>query len=135
MSMPRDCADRGVAGRVQRSTPDLLRNLRNTRVLVFHPKDADGELLAQQLERIGCQVITMWPPLADLPDSVDMVFCAVRPDHAALRCPWMEGEPPVPVIATPARVVAAAVEVVTLTARGTSNASAVTPALVVTDFT
>jgi AmiR/NasT family two-component response regulator len=99
MSMPRDCADRGVAGRVQRSTPDLLRNLRNTRVLVFHPKDADGELLAQQLERIGCQVITMWPPLADLPDSVDVVFCAVRPDHAALRCPWMEGEPPVPVIA------------------------------------
>jgi AmiR/NasT family two-component response regulator len=99
MSMPKDGVDRGVAGRVQRSTPDLLRNLRNTRVLVFHPKDVDGELLAQQLERIGCQVITMWPPLAELPDSVDVVFCAVRPDHAALRCAWMEGEPPVPVIA------------------------------------
>lgn len=97
--MPRDGVERGVAGRVQRSTPDLLRNLRNTRVLVFHPKDADGELLAQQLERIGCQVITMWPPLAELPDSVDVVFCAVRPAHAAVRCPWMEGEPPVPVIA------------------------------------
>ena len=97
--MPRDGADHGVAGRVQHSTPDLLRNLRNTRVMVFHPKDADGELLAQQLERIGCQVITMWPPLAELPDTVDVVFCAVRPDHGAVRCPWMNGDPPVPVIA------------------------------------
>ena len=97
--MPKDGADHGVAGRVQHSTPDLLRNLRNTRVMVFHPKDADGELLAQQLERIGCQVITMWPPLAELPDTVDVVFCAVRPDHGAVRCPWMNGDPPVPVIA------------------------------------
>ena len=97
--MPKNGADHGVAGRVQHSTPDLLRNLRNTRVMVFHPKDADGELLAQQLERIGCQVITMWPPLAELPDTVDVVFCAVRPDHGAVRCPWMNGDPPVPVIA------------------------------------
>ena len=36
--------DRGVAGRVQRSTPTLLRNLRSLHVLAFHPKDADGEL-------------------------------------------------------------------------------------------
>jgi AmiR/NasT family two-component response regulator len=95
----KDGTERGVAGRVQRSTPDLLRNMRNTRVMVFHPKDADGEMLAQQLERIGCQVITMWPPLPELPDTVDVVFCAVRPDHAAVRCNWMGGEPSVPVIA------------------------------------
>ena len=97
--MARDGTERGVAGRVQRSTPDLLRNLRNSRVMVFHPKDADGEMLAQQLQRIGCQVITMWPPLPDLPDTVDVVFCAVRPDHAAVRCNWMNVEPSVPVIA------------------------------------
>ena len=97
--MARDGTERGVAGRVQRSTPDLLRNLRNSRVMVFHPKDADGEMLAQQLQRIGCQVITMWPPLPDLPDTVDVVFCAVRPDHAAVRCNWMSGDPSVPVIA------------------------------------
>ena len=95
----RDGAERGVAGRVQHSTPDLLRNLRNSRVMVFHPKDADGEMLAQQLQRIGCQVITMWPPLPELPDTVEVVFCAVRPDHAAVRCSWMGGEPSVPVIA------------------------------------
>ena len=97
--MARDGAERGVAGRVQHSTPDLLRNLRNSRVMVFHPKDSDGEMLVQQLQRIGCQVITMWPPLSELPDTVDVVFCAVRPDHAAVKCDWMGGEPSVPVIA------------------------------------
>ena len=97
--MIRDGADHGVAGRVQRGTPDVLRNLRNARVMVFHPKDADGELLAQQLQRIGCQVVSMWPPLADLPDTVDAVFCAVRPDHAAFKCSWMVGELSPPVIA------------------------------------
>ena len=97
--MARDGAERGVAGRVQRSTPNLLRNLRNLRVMVFHPKDADGEMLAQQLQRIGCQVVTMWPPLADLPDTVDVVFYAVRPDHGTNPCNWIGEEPSVPIIA------------------------------------
>ena len=97
--MNRDGADRGVAGRDPRSTPSLLRNLRLSRVMVFHPKDHDGEMLAQQLSRIGCQVVTMWPPLADLPESVDVVFCAVRPDHAAVRNGWMGEHAKVPVIA------------------------------------
>ena len=99
VATPDRTGERGVAGRVQRSTPDLLRNLRNTRVMVFHPKDVDGEMLVQQLERIGCQVVSMWPPLPELPDTVDVVFCAVRPDHASMRCTWMGGEPQVPVIA------------------------------------
>ena len=97
--MPRDGPERGVAGRVQRTTPNLLRNLRSLRVMVFHPKDADGEMLVQQLQRIGCQVVTMWPPLADLPDTVDVVFYAVRPDHGGLLCNWMGEEPTAPVIA------------------------------------
>ena len=98
-SVSKDEAGRSVSGRLQRSTPDLLRNLRNTRVMVFHPKDADGEMLAQQLQRIGCQVITMWPPLPDLPDTVDFVFCAVGPDHPPVDGSWMGGETSVPVIA------------------------------------
>ena len=97
--MPRDGPERGVAGRVQRTTPNLLRNLRSLRVMVFHPKDADGEMLVQQLQRIGCQVVTMWPPPADLPETVDVVFYAVRPDHGANLCNWMGEEPSAPVIA------------------------------------
>ena len=89
----------GVAGRVQRSTPDLLRNLRNSRVMVFHPKDSDGEMLVQQLQRIGCHVLIMWPPLLDLPDTVDVLFCAVQPDHMALNCTWTGPETAIPVIA------------------------------------
>lgn len=88
-----------VAGRVQRSTSAVLRNLRSLRTMVFHPSDGDGELLTQQLQRIGCQVLTMWPPLQELPDTVDIVFCAVRPDHAVNLCPWMGWEPSVPLIA------------------------------------
>ncbi|MBE0546067.1 MAG: ANTAR domain-containing protein [Rubrivivax sp.] len=91
--------NRAVAGRALHSTPSLLRNLRNLRILVFHPRDADGELLTQQLQRIGCQVITMWPPLPDLPDTVDVVFCAVRPDHSANQCNWMVPESAIPLIA------------------------------------
>ena len=91
--------ERGVNGRVQRSTPDLLRNLRNSRVMVFHPRDSDGELLVQQLQRIGCQVLTMWPPLPELPESVDVLFCAVQPDQAAVSCTWMGAETAIPVIA------------------------------------
>ncbi|CAN5788596.1 ANTAR domain-containing protein [soil metagenome] len=97
--MAREPAVRGVAGRVQNTTPDLLRNLRKLRVLVFHPKDTDGELLTQQLQRIGCQVLTMWPPLTELPEAIDLLYCAVRPDHAAVQCAWMAQEPVVPLVA------------------------------------
>lgn len=96
--MPNETPDR-VAGRVQLSTPSLLRNLRNLRIIVFHPRDADGELVTQQLQRIGCQAVTMWPPLPELPDTVDVIFCAVRPDHAANQCAWMGPELAVPMIA------------------------------------
>lgn len=98
-SVHKENKDRAVAGRVQRSTPSLFRNLRNLRVLVFHPRDADGEMLSQQLQRIGCQVITMWPPLSDLPDTVDVIFCAVRPEHAAHQFNWGGSGSTIPVVA------------------------------------
>ena len=99
MLLARAPAEKKETGRPQRSTPDLLRNLRNLRVLVFHPQDADGDMLIQQLQRIGCQVMSLWPPLPELPETVDAVFCAVRPDHDAFKCMWMGGEPQIPVIA------------------------------------
>lgn len=96
--MTNEANDR-VSGRVQRSTSSLLRNLRSLRTIVFHPRDSDGEVLTEQLKRIGCQVVTMWPPLAEIPDTVDVVFCAVRPDHAANECKWMGSDPVLPIIA------------------------------------
>lgn len=78
------------AGRrtVIRATPALLKDLRTLRVVVFHPDDRDGEQLTQQLKRIGCQVQGFWPPLAELPEGVDVVFLAVRPDDIALDFGW-----------------------------------------------
>jgi AmiR/NasT family two-component response regulator len=97
--LARPAAERHEAGRAQRSTPDLLRNLRNLRVLVFHPQDADGDMLIEQLQRIGCQVMHFWPPLPELPDTADAVFCAVRPEHAALHYAWMGDDTAIPLIA------------------------------------
>lgn len=88
-----------VAGRGKRATPDLLKKLRHLRVAVFHPKDADGEMLTGQLQRIGCHALAFWPPLEALPDTVDVVFCAVRPELAARNYAWARAELPPAIVA------------------------------------
>jgi len=79
-------------GAHRRATPDLLKNLRHLRVVVSHPRDADGEILTSHLQRIGCQVITLWPPVEALPDTVDVVFFGVRPEYASTRFDWARHE-------------------------------------------
>ncbi|MFD0986217.1 ANTAR domain-containing response regulator [Methyloligella solikamskensis] len=54
-----------------------LRDLRSLRVQIFHPKDRDGDDLAAQIRRIGCEVEIAWP-LEDL--------SAVHADIAFLLC-------------------------------------------------
>lgn len=82
-----------------RLTPEFLKQLRSLRVAVLHPKDEDGETLTQQLRRIGCQVQTFWPPVPDLPDNVDLVFCAVDHDAMNMSFNWVRQEQPPAVIA------------------------------------
>jgi AmiR/NasT family two-component response regulator len=81
-----------VGTQTLRVTPALLKDLRMLRVAVFHPDDADGAQLVQQLQRIGCQVQAFWPPLPQLPEGVELVFLAVRPDIIALDFAWVSGE-------------------------------------------
>lgn len=57
----------------------LIEDLRGARVLVVHPRDADGDALIDQLKRIGCNVRGIWPPPAELPHDVDTVFHLVEP--------------------------------------------------------
>ncbi|MCB1754258.1 MAG: ANTAR domain-containing protein [Gammaproteobacteria bacterium] len=57
---------------------ELLRTLRTLRVLVLHPHDREGEILIEQLNRIGCQVETSWPLPATLPPTSDIVFVTVK---------------------------------------------------------
>jgi AmiR/NasT family two-component response regulator len=80
-------------------TPRLLRELRSLSVVVFHPEDQDGQELIGQLQRIGCQVKAFWPPLDKLPDAVDLVFLAVRPEVLSIDLPWLRREASPPVIA------------------------------------
>jgi AmiR/NasT family two-component response regulator len=56
----------------------LIEDLRGARVLVVHPRDAEGDALIDQLKRIGCNVRGMWPPPVDLPHDVDTVFHLVE---------------------------------------------------------
>jgi AmiR/NasT family two-component response regulator len=75
-----------------RATSPQLKELRQLRIAVIHPDDADGRLLVQQLQRIGCQVQAIWPPQPGLPEGTDVVFLAVRPDHLQLQYAWAQGE-------------------------------------------
>ena len=52
----------------------LIEDLRGARVLVVHPRDAEGDALIDQLKRIGCNVRGMWPPPAEMPRDIDTVF-------------------------------------------------------------
>lgn len=78
--------------RAGRPVPPALRDVRKLRVAVFHPDDADGTQLIQQLQRIGCQVQAYWPPLPALPEGLDVVFLAVRPDSIDFGYEWARGE-------------------------------------------
>lgn len=80
-------------------TSRLLRNLRSLRVMVFHPSDQDGEEIIRQLQRIGCQVKAFWPPLDKLPEDVDLVFLAVRPEVIDRDYSWLKSEHTPPLIA------------------------------------
>jgi len=73
-------------------TSPQLKELRELKVVVIHPDDADRQLLTQQLQRIGCQVQTVWPPVQSLPDATDVVFMVVRPDNLHLRLSWTHGD-------------------------------------------
>lgn len=78
--------------RIVRPASTAMRDLRTLRVGVYHPDDADGRQLTQQLQRIGCQAQAFWPPPPALPDGLDVVFIAVRPDVIDLAYEWARGE-------------------------------------------
>ena len=89
--------ENGILKRAVRTTPPLSKDLRTLRVVVFHPDDADGKQLTQQLQRIGCQVQAFWPPLATLPVGIDIIFLAVRPESMDAEFEWLKG-PDIPTV-------------------------------------
>lgn len=57
---------------------DLITDLRNLNVLVLHPRGADADDLAQQINRIGCTVELIWPLPEALPANADVVFIEIK---------------------------------------------------------
>jgi AmiR/NasT family two-component response regulator len=69
----------------------IIRNLRDTKVTVIHPRDREGEELSRQLQRIGCQVQAVWPPPAQLAQPADAVFFLLDQDQP-LAMPWRSAD-------------------------------------------
>ena len=82
-----------------RATPPQLKELRTLKIAVIHPDDGDGQLLTQQLQRIGCLVQAFWPPVQALPAGIDIAFVAVRPEILHLQFDWTKREDAPTVIA------------------------------------
>lgn len=91
--------ENGTNRRAMRTTPPLLKDLRTLKVAVFHPDDSDGRQITQQLQRIGCQVQAFWPPLPALPEGIDVIFVAVRPDSIDMGFEWFKADDAPAVIA------------------------------------
>jgi AmiR/NasT family two-component response regulator len=72
--------------------------LRNLKVLVLHPRDADGETLIRNLMRIGCQTDWVWPPPPELPAQTEMVIYLI---DQQMRTPfhWQASHPAVASVA------------------------------------
>lgn len=75
-----------------RATPNQLKELRALKVTVIHPDDTDGRQITQQLQRIGCRVQAMWPPVLSIASDVDVAFVAVRPEILNLSMEWARHE-------------------------------------------
>jgi AmiR/NasT family two-component response regulator len=81
-----------MAAKSSSGTSRLLTELRSLRVLLLHPNDSDRQELMLQLQRIGCQVKSIWPPTASAPKDVDLVIFAVRPEVLSIGLPWLKKE-------------------------------------------
>lgn len=98
--------DNGTArssGRVERPSGGLgsrvLRDLRSMHVCIFHPLNRDGELLTQQLQRIGCEAHCFWPPLDEPVQGSELVFIGLYPDTINYEFAWCNNNDAPPVVA------------------------------------
>ncbi|WP_395447408.1 ANTAR domain-containing response regulator [Aminobacter sp. UC22_36] len=82
------------------SAPIQIKDIRSLRVLLLQPKSSEGEELWQHLNRIGCQVQTNWPPPAEIPANIDVVFAFIRPlVEGGITWNWNADDPPAVLIA------------------------------------
>jgi two-component system, response regulator PdtaR len=76
----------------------LLSDLRQSRVLIVHPLDAQGDAVARAVSRIGCRVEMVWPAPVLPPLEFDFALVQLD-DEILLGAPWLSGIPPLPIVA------------------------------------
>lgn len=65
-------------------------DFRQLRVIVAHPRDADGEFLLRHIQRLGCQVEQAWPAPDRLEAEADLAFVLIEPETRALCASLVE---------------------------------------------
>ncbi|MGX9417812.1 ANTAR domain-containing response regulator [Vibrio sp. RC27] len=67
----------------------LLRRLRQMRILVIHPDDSDRKTLIDHIRRIGCQVSYVWPAPKAIENSCDAVIFSIDSNNTKNSISWM----------------------------------------------
>lgn len=76
-----------------------LKMLRGLKVAVAHPLDADGQVILDQLKRIGCQTHLIWPLCTNLPGKIDVIFAGVFFEtHEEMKTLLRKASKPAPVV-------------------------------------
>ena len=65
----------------------LYEDLRSISVIVIYPPGEDRDVIAQQLQRIGCRLRAVWPFPSEPPSQADVIFFQVSQDLTA-RANW-----------------------------------------------
>ncbi|MGO4685019.1 ANTAR domain-containing response regulator [Hyphomicrobium sp. 2TAF46] len=58
---------------------ELLQSLKGLRVQVIHPPDAEGKVLIEHLNRIGCTCEATWPLPDQISPTASVVIIAIEP--------------------------------------------------------
>lgn len=70
----------------------LLRRLRQMRVLVIHPDDSDRKILIDHIKRIGCNVDYIWPAPTRLTQDIDVVIFLIDSKKKKNSTSWMAND-------------------------------------------
>lgn len=60
---------------------ELLQSLKGLRIQVLHPPDAEGKVLIEHLNRIGCTCEATWPLPEEINPTASVVIIAIEPSH------------------------------------------------------
>lgn len=84
----------------RKTVTELIRNFRSIRIAVFAPPSSESDDFLLHLQRMGSKASLQWPPPAQMPQDVDVVFLAVRPSiEEDIEFNWDVEDPPAALIA------------------------------------